>query len=186
MDDRTNMKRIIIGALTFACASLVVFSTVAFAERWMYQTLTVPGAYSVWTGLFLLVAPLAFLSLVPSGQLRKAFPLWFNIAFLAYCALWCAGWFVAPNTVGEVVGCAAGSLALAGVLAARGYVQLPMWLAGLVLSGCNLAGYFAGGYLNAKLGGPFGMLVWGMLFGAGMGAGVGAILRSDQKSSSLG
>ena len=178
-------SHIVAGSSRFAAASTLVFSTVAFAERWMYANLTIAGAYVVWTLLFLIVAPLAFIQLLGESPQRRAFPVWFNIAFLAYCSLWCAGWFVSPNTLGEVVGCVAGSLALAGVLGSRGFVRKPLVTAGLVLAACNLVGYFAGGYLNARIGGPVGMLAWGMLFGAGTGAGIGAILRSDQKSSSL-
>lgn len=174
----TLTKKMLVGAVTFACASLIVFSTVAFAERWMYKHLTIPGAYATWTVLFLMVAPLAFLPILDSGPERRHFPLWFNLAFLAYCGLWCAGWFVSQNTLGEVVGCVLGSMALASVLVARGYAMKPFMMAGLVLAVANLLGYFAGGYLNAKLGGPVGMLLWGMLFGAGTGAGVGAILDS--------
>jgi hypothetical protein len=174
-----------IGGIRFAIASTLVFSTVAFAERWMYQNLTVPGAYVIWTVLYLIVAPISFMPLIRMSATRRMFPVWFNIAFLAYCALWCAGWFLSPNTLGEVVGCIAGSIALAGVLVWRGYVGKSLPVAGVVLAICNLIGYFAGGYLNAKLGGPAGMLIWGLLFGAGTGAGIGAILRSDQKSSSL-
>lgn len=170
-----------IGGIRFAIASTLVFSTVAFAERWMYQNLTVPGAYVVWTVLFLVASPVAFMPLVPMTATRRMFPVWYNIAFLAYCALWCAGWFVSPNTLGELVGCTAGSIAMAGVLVLRGFVRKPFGTASMMLAACNLLGYFAGGFLNAKLGGPSGMLTWGVLFGAGTGAGIGAILRSDQK-----
>jgi hypothetical protein len=169
-------SHIVAGSSRFAAASTLVFSTVAFAERWMYQNLTIPGAYVVWTLLFLIVAPLAFMQLLGQSPERRAFPVWFNIAFFAYSALWCAGWFVSPNTLGEVVGCVAGSLALAGVLVWRGYVRKPFVTAGLVLAAYNLVGYFVGGFLNARIGGPVGMLAWGMLFGAGTGAGIGAIL----------
>jgi len=171
------------GALGFGVVSTLVFSTVAFAERWMYQNLTVPGAYLVWTVLYLIVAPISFMPLVRMSATRRMFPVWFNIAFLAYCALWCAGWFLSPNTLGEVVGCIAGSIALAGVLVWRGYVGKSLPVAGVVLAICNLIGYFAGGYLNAKLGGPAGMLTWGLLFGAGTGAGIGAILISNTKEA---
>ena len=165
------------GALGFALVSTLVFSTVAFGERWMYQNLTIAGAYVVWTVLFLVVSPLAFLPLVRMSPNRRMFPVWFNTAFLSYCALWCAGWFLSPNTLGELVGCTAGSIALAGVLVLRGYVRKPLGTAGLMLAVCNLLGYFAGGFLNARIGGPVGMLTWGVLFGAGTGAGIGAILN---------
>jgi len=170
------------GAIGFGLVSTAVFSSVAFAERWMYTNLTIIGAYVVWTVMFLVLAPMAFIGIVPSDR-RRTFPLWFNAAFFAYCVLWCAAWFVSPNTLGELVGCTGGSLAMAGALVARGYVKKPLVIAGLVVSIANLLGYFAGGYLNAKLGGPTGMLVWGALFGAGTGAGVGAILSSETKQA---
>jgi len=180
--DMDLVRRLLRGALGFGVVSTLVFSTVAFAERWMYQNLTVPGAYVVWTVLFLVASPVAFMPLIPMTATRRMFPVWFNMAFLAYCALWCAGWFLSPNTLGEVVGCIAGSIALAGVLVACRYVQsLPV--AGVVLAICNVLGYFAGGYLNAKLGGPAGMLSWGLLFGAGTGAGIGAILTFKPKEA---
>jgi len=176
-------KSMFIGAYRFAAASTLVFSTVAFAERWMYQNLTLAGAYGVWTVLFLVASPLAFLPLVRMSPNRRMFPVWFNIAFLAYCALWCAAWFLSPNTLGELVGCTAGALALAGVLVGRGYVGNSLPVSGAALATCNLIGYFAGGYLNAKLGGPSGMLAWGVLFGAGTGAGIGAILASQTEEA---
>ena len=169
-------KSMFIGAYRFAAASTLVFSTVAFGERWMYQNLTLAGAYGVWTVLFLIVAPASFMSMVGDAAQRRLFPLWFNVAFFAYCVLWCAGWFLSPNTLGELVGCTAGSIAMASVLVLRGFVRKPFLTAGWLLAVCNLLGYFAGGYLNAKLGGPSGMLAWGVLFGAGTGAGIGAIL----------
>lgn len=179
-------SHVVAGSTRFAAASTLVFSTVAFAERWMYANLTLAGAYVVWTLLFLVVSPLAFIQQVSERSQRRAFPLWFNIAFLAYCALWCAGWFVSPNTLGEVVGCVAGSLALVGVLGSRGFVRKPFVTAGLVLAGCNLVGYFVGGFLNARIGGPTGMLAWGMLFGAGTGAGIGALLTAKTEEAPAG
>jgi hypothetical protein len=65
----------------------------------------------------------------------------------------------------------------------RGFVKKPFVTAGLLLAVCNLLGYFSGGYLNAKLGGPSGMLAWGVLFGAGTGAGIGAILASQTEEA---
>jgi len=179
-------SHVVAGSTRFAAASTLVFSTMAFAERWMYANLTIAGAYVAWTLLFLVVSPLAFIQKVTERSQRRAFPLWFNIAFLAYCALWCAGWFLSPNTLGEVVGCVAASLALAGVLFSRGYVRKPGVVAGLALAACNLVGYFAGGFLNARIGGPIGMLAWGMLFGAGTGAGIGAILTLNTQEAPAG
>ena len=54
-------SHVVAGSSRFAAASTLVFSTVAFAERWMYANLTIAGAYVVWTLLFLVVSPLAFI-----------------------------------------------------------------------------------------------------------------------------
>ena len=38
-------RSLLIGSFGFCCASLCVFATVAFAERWMYRNLGLSGAY---------------------------------------------------------------------------------------------------------------------------------------------
>jgi hypothetical protein len=42
-------RSVLIGGVGFCFASLCVFATVAFAERWMYRNLGLGGAYAVWT-----------------------------------------------------------------------------------------------------------------------------------------
>src|SRR5262249_58555555 len=46
-------RSILIGSFGFCFASLCVFATVAFAERWMYRNLGLSGAYIAWTVLFI-------------------------------------------------------------------------------------------------------------------------------------
>src|SRR5262245_62761731 len=48
-------RSLLIGGFGFCFASLCVFATVAFAERWMYRNLGLSGAYIVWTALFILL-----------------------------------------------------------------------------------------------------------------------------------
>ena len=43
----------LLGGLGFGLASLLVFATVAFGERWMYTHLGLWGAYLAWTVLFI-------------------------------------------------------------------------------------------------------------------------------------
>jgi len=47
-------RSLLIGSFGFCLASLCVFATVAFAERWMYRNLGLGGAYLVWTVLFII------------------------------------------------------------------------------------------------------------------------------------
>src|SRR5262249_44282297 len=49
------VRSLLIGSFGFCLASLCVFASVAFAERWMYRNLGLSGAYVVWTVLFILL-----------------------------------------------------------------------------------------------------------------------------------
>jgi hypothetical protein len=40
----------------------------------------------------------------------------------------------------------------------------------------NSAGYFLGSAINEYVGGPSGMLLWGVVYGLFLGAGIGALL----------
>src|SRR5262245_37834145 len=79
--------------LRFAVASLVVFSTVAFAQRWMYQRLSLLGAYGVWTLLFISLGGLAVKPLVVQPRAKQTFWLWFALAFFLYAACWMVSYF---------------------------------------------------------------------------------------------
>ena len=167
------------GALGFGLASLVVFGTVAFGERWMYQTLGPYGSYGAWTLLFILPSGMALGSLVTDPVRRRVFPLLFAGAFLLYAVGWMAGYFLLRKTWGEqpseVVASLLGSARLALALAA-GLRALPRVgrLCG-VLFAANTAGYF--------LGRPVGMLLWGVVYGVLLGAGLGAAIHLAQESS---
>ena len=50
----TLARSLLTGGLGFCLVSLCVFATVAFAERWMYARLGLPGAYLAWAALFIL------------------------------------------------------------------------------------------------------------------------------------
>src|SRR5262245_31182986 len=72
------------GALGFCGVSLLVFATVAFAERWLMRNLGVIGAYLLWTMLFILLGATAFAPLLLNQMRRFRFYLLFGIAFLLY------------------------------------------------------------------------------------------------------
>src|ERR687894_470245 len=113
-----SLKRsVVAGALGFCLASLCVFATVAFAERWMYARLGLYGAYAAWTALFILLGGGALGSLVAGRWRLPRFYILFGLAFFAYAVGWTAAYFILRGAAGEWVGSIAGSLLMGTVLA---------------------------------------------------------------------
>ena len=174
-------KSIATGAIGFGLVSLCVFATVAFAERWMYQTLGLVGAYLAWTVLFILLSGAVFGSLVVARWRLPRFYFLFGLAFFTYAAGWVVAYFTLRNTAGEWLGSLAGAVLMAVVFAA-GFGRLSS--AGklsAVLFVSNSLGYFLGSALNNSLGGRSGMLLWGVAYGLFFGAGIGAALHLVQQ-----
>ena len=173
-------RSLVAGGLGFGLASLLVFATVAFGERWMYAKLGLLGAYLAWTALFILLGGGA-LGLLVKGRWRlPKFYLLFGAAFFAYAVCWVAAYFVLRGTPGEWVGSLTGSLALGLVLAAGFGVARHALRLSAVLFAANSLGYFLGSSLNNTFGGRAGMLLWGVVYGLGLGAGLGAALHLAQ------
>lgn len=169
------------GAIGFGLASLAVFSTVAFAERWMYAHLGLYGAYAAWTVLFILLGGAALGPLAAGSRWRMPrFYLLFGAAFFAYAAGWIAAYFALRDGAGEWLGSLAGSLLMAGVLAAGfGRRRSTLAVSAVLFTG-NSLGYFLGSALNAAVKGPAGMLLWGVAYGLFLGATLGAALALVQ------
>lgn len=174
-------RSVVTGAIGFTVVSLLVFATVAFAERWMYRNLTVLGAYLVWTALFILLGGGALGSLVVGRWRLPKFYLLYGLAFLVYAVGWIAAYFTLRGTPGEWIGSLAGSILMALVFAA-GFkrIQSTVKLA-LILFVANSLGYFLGSALNDAVRGPSGMLLWGVAYGLFLGAGIGAVLHYCQE-----
>jgi len=164
------------GAIGFSITSLVVFSTVAFGERWMYRNLGHGGAYLAWTVLFILLGGIALGSLVVHKWNLPKFFLLFGIAFFAYAAGWVCAYFVLRNSAGEWIGSLAGSVLMALVLAIGFRAMKTIAKLTLLLFVANSIGYFLGSALNESLGARLGMLSWGVCYGLFLGAGIGAAL----------
>jgi hypothetical protein len=168
------------GGLSFTLASLIVFATVAFGERWMYRRLGVAGAYLVWTLLFVGLGGRALRSLAVDGTSRLPFFLTFALAFMAYAACWISAYFSLHSPVGEWLGSLTGCIAMALVLAAilRAWGRSISMAAALFLP--HSVGYFLGKMLHHVIAGKSGMLIWGLCYGIGLGTGLGCALYLSQ------
>lgn len=171
------------GALSFALVSLLVFSTVAFAESWMYKTLGLYGAYLVWTLLFILLGGGALYVLVRETLRPPKFFALFSGAFLLYAVGWVAAYFILRDGAGEWVASLVGSVLMALVFAIGFSNPRSTLKFSAVLFIANSAGYFLGSLLNATVKGKAGMLLWGAAFGLFLGAGLGLIFYLAQYSS---
>lgn len=169
------LRSALAGSLRFGLASVAVFATVAFGERWMYRHLGLAGAYAVWTVLFLGLGGLALAPLAPADR-RRRFPGLFALAFLGYAVGWMGAYFTLGGAAGEWLGSLAGSLLLGLILAAGLGVARSAPRFVLLLFLAHSAGYFLGSALHQALGSPVGMLLWGAAYGLGLGAGLGAVL----------
>ena len=182
-------RSLLIGGLGFAFASLCVFATVAFGERWMYRNLGLTGAYLAWTALFILLGGAVLGSLVIGRWRLPKFYLLFGLAFFVYAVGWVAAYFVVQGAAGEWIGSLAGSLLMGSVLTiwlgsarsdgARVNVRTVLCLSALLFV-ANSVGYFLGSAINDSLGGRAGMLLWGTIYGICLGAGLGALLHFAQ------
>ncbi len=173
-------QSLLFGAIGFCLASLLVFATVAFGERWMYRHLGLAGAYLCWTLLFI-AAGGGVLSRLVIGPGRLArFYILFSVAFLAYAVGWVGAYFTMPNRAGEWLGSIAGAVLMGAVLAwAFGTLRDALKIVAVLFAG-NSAGYFLGDFLNNTLHSKAGMLAWGVAYGLGLGAGLGAALYFAQ------
>ncbi len=176
-------KSIVTGAIGFGLVSLCVFATVAFAEGWMYQNLGLFGSYIAWTVLFILLSGAVFGSLVVVDRWRlpKFYPLW-AVCFFAYAAFWMIAYFSLGPTKGEAVGSLIGSIFMALILAV-GFRSLRSTIKlSALLFVSNFLGYFLGVALFDSLTEPTGMLLFGVVYGLLFGAGIGAALQIVQRS----
>ena len=174
-------QSVIRGGIGFGAASLCVFATVAFGERWLYTHLSILGAYLFWTVLFILLGGAALGSLVVGRWRLPRFFLLYGLAFFAYAVGWVGAYFTVRGKAGEWIGSVVGSILMAMVFAMGfGALRSIIKLA-VILFVANSVGYFAGSALNDYLGRTTGMLLWGISYGLCLGAGMGAVIRLAQE-----
>ena len=182
MNSETSLQRaLLIGGLGFALASLCVFATVAFGERWMYNVFGLIGAYLAWTILFILLGGSVLGFLVKGTWRLPRFYLLFALAFLGYSTAWFISYFFVRGTAGEWIGSLIGSLVMGTILcvalgAARSLLKLTA-----LLFVANSLGYFIGSAVNDWISGRTGMLLWGTIYGLCLGAGLSALIHLAQR-----
>jgi hypothetical protein len=176
-------ESLLFASLGFLGASLLVYGTVAFAERWMYNKLGLGLAYTVWAALFILAGGAALSRLVIGPGRLPRFYLLFTLAFFLYAAGWVAAYFTLRNGWGELLGSLIGTLLIAAIFA-WGFGAwsrlLKIWL---VLFASHTAGYFIGSFLNSTVGGKTGMMLWGVSYGWLFGLGLGYAIYAAQRET---
>jgi hypothetical protein len=177
------VRSILTGSVGFSMASLCVFSTVAFAERWMYTYLTPAGSYLVWIAMFILVGGNFLGSLVRGRWRSPNFYLLFAMAFFAYAVGWIGAYFTLGGTVGEWIGSLLASIFMALVFAIGFGIRRAAPSFSAVLFVTNSFAYFLGSALYSFVHGPAGMVLWGIVYGLFLGAGIGAVLHLAQRLS---
>jgi len=163
-------------SLRFGLASLLVYATVAFGERWMYRNFGLAGSYGIWTLLFVGFGGLALKPLVVQPKPKRTFWRWFGLAFFAYATGWITSYFTLRGAAGEWVGSLVGSAVLGLVLTVVFGAQNRYIRISLELFVAHSAAYFLGGWLHHSLRGKPGMLVWGVCYGLGFGLGLARAL----------
>lgn len=170
------------GAVGFVIASLAVFGSVAVAERAIYRTLGVAGAYVLWTGMFMGLGGVLLGRLVPGpGNLRR-FAGVFALGFALYGIGWCLGWFGVRRFWGEFLGTLLGAVLLHLVLVSA-FGRMNLFLRTLLATvAANLEGYFLGEWIWRTLDrSPLGMTLWGVVYGLFVGGGIGWLLYRLQR-----
>ena len=174
-------RSLITGGIGFSLVSFLVFATVAYGERWMYRNLGLGGAYIAWTALFILLGGAALGSLALKRWRLPKFYLLYGIAFFAYALGWVAAYFLLPRSYGEWAGSLVGSFLMAVVFAAGFGALRSIAMLSLVMFVGNSIGYFVGSAINDYAGGRVGMLLWGVVYGLGLGSAIGVVLHFCQK-----
>ena len=169
----TLAECVIQGGLTFSLVSGLVFATVAFGERWLYQHFSISGSYAFWAVLFVLAGGGALGRLVigPGGWLR--FSLAFGLAFMVYAAAWTGAYFILKGRWGESVGAVAGTILMALVFCVAFSAFRAFGKVAIALLAGNLAGHFLGRLVWTAMGGKAGMIAWGFIYGLGFGLALG-------------
>lgn len=164
------------GTAGFTFVSVAGFVPWAVFGRWFHQHGGEAGMYAACAVVFiLLTGPLLHKLIIGPGSMSRFYKL-FGLSFTVYSIAWIVGWMQLRDHAGSVVGLLAGTVLMGGMMAAAfdAWGQVVKVIAVLFL--LNSAGYFIGGVVEGALIQQHklaAMLMWGVLYGIGLGAGLG-------------
>ncbi len=172
--------RYLIPTVCFTLVSLLSFGVWAFG-RSLWQGSTT----ALYSGCAIVFVVLGGIALLPYSKgsfssIRRDILWVFPVAFIAYSALWCVGWFALKNHHGELLGSALGLLAMTSIFRlclgwGQGGSHILSPFAVVFL--CYTLGYYAGEYGYQAVGKTAGKLCWGAGFGMGLGLGISHLIQ---------
>lgn len=179
----TLRQSIAVGTLGFMIVGVAAFSLWAFGGRNLGRALGSVGFYSL-IALVLLGGGALVLKPIIIGRNLGRFAAAFALGFVLLSAAWIVGDLLRlPYRIGEFGGVVLGSVLLAGtlVMAYRAGPQLQRCAASLALA--HVGGYLIADRLFAleALQNQMGMLLWGLIYGAGLGLGISTVLYHCQQ-----
>ena len=164
------------GIVGFALMSVAGFAPWAFGGSWFYPRVGEVGLYATCAAVFIgLSGPALHRLIIGPGSLSRFYKL-FGLGFGAYSVGWIACWIGLGGDKGSLAGLLCGTAAMGVIFAWAFDAQKSLLQVILALFLLNAAGYFAGGWIEWRLGVHHrlaAMLVWGVLYGIGFGAGLG-------------
>ncbi len=172
-------QSITVGSVGFTIVSILMFGVWAVGGTWLSRNLGELGFYCVLAVGFMAGGGGAFAPVLIGKNLGRFYVLFIG-SFLLYAAIWTACWFLLRKIgwgrewAGSILGPAMMGMIFAWVFRAN----KQLWRCVLALVVGNTTGYFIGEWLfyMEPLHNQFGMIVWGITYGAGFGAGIAAAL----------
>jgi len=174
-------QSLVLGAGGFCVVSVLVIAVAVFADNSLRNFFGPTGSYVVYDLMILLMAGPVFRRLIiePHSAFR-AYVL-FAAAFFLYHVTWATAFRPFQNLLGEWLGSLAGGIGLGLGLATVFDAPKQALRSILILCVGSAAGYFGGRLLRQYFPGIAGALVWGAVYGLGMGTGLGYALHACQE-----
>jgi hypothetical protein len=172
-------QSITVGTIGFTVVSVLMFGVWAVAGSWLSRNLGELGFYAVLAIGFMAAGGGSFAPILIGKDLGRFYVLFIG-SFLLYAVIWTACWFLLRELkwgrewAGSIVGPALMGLIFAWAFRANEQI----WRCVLAMVVGNTAGYFVGEWLfyMPPLHNQYGMILWGITYGAGFGAGIAASL----------
>jgi len=172
-------QSITVGTIGFTIVSVLMFGVWAIAGSWLSRNLGELGFYSVLAIGFMAAGGGSFAPILIGKNLGRFYVLFVG-SFLLYAVIWSACWFLLRELgwgrewAGSIFG-----PALMGMMFSWTFrANKQTWRCVLAMVLGNTVGYFVGEWLfyMPSLHNQYGMILWGITYGAGFGAGIAASL----------